>query len=162
MEAGQDVDCFMALLDTKIHEAKDMLIERFEYICTQDAGAAKFMYENNVMLGYKPEEGIRSALKHGTLALGQLGLAETLELLVGCNHTKPEGMTLAHRIEALFKQRVAEFKNKYKLNFGVYYTPAESLCHTAMKKFKDKYGEIEKVSDREYFTIPFSFKQRKR
>ena len=61
MEAGRDVDCFMALLDTKIHEAKDMLIERFEYICTQDAGAAKFMYENNVMLGYKPEEGIRSA-----------------------------------------------------------------------------------------------------
>lgn len=152
MEAGRDVDCFIALLDTKIHEAKDMLIERFEYICTQDAGAAKFMYENNVMLGYKPEEGIRSALKHGTLALGQLGLAETLELLVGCNHTKPEGMALAHRIEALFKQRVAEFKNKYKLNFGVYYTPAESLCHTAMKKFKDKYGEIEKVSDREYFT----------
>ena len=152
MEAGRDVDCFMALLDAKIHEAKDMLIERYEYICTQDAAAAKFMYENEVMLGYKPEEGIRSALKHGTLALGQLGLAETLELLVGCNHTKPEGMTLAHRIEALFKQRVAEFKNKYKLNFGVYYTPAESLCHTAMKKFKDKYGEIEKVSDREYFT----------
>ena len=152
MEAGRDVDCFMALLDTKIHEAKDMLIERFEYICTQDAGAAKFMYENNVMLGYKPEEGIRSALKHGTLALGQLGLAETLELLVGCNHTKPEGMELAHRIEALFKQRVAEFKNKYKLNFGVYYTPAENLCYTAMKKFKEKYGEIEKVSDRDYFT----------
>lgn len=152
MEAGRDVDCFMALLDTKIHEAKDMLIERFEYICAQDAGAAKFMYENDVILGYKPEEGIRSALKHGTIVIGQLGLAETLELLVGCNHTKPEGMALAHRIEALFKQRVAEFKQKYKLNFGVYYTPAESLCHTAMKKFKEKYGEIERVSDRDYFT----------
>ena len=152
MEAGRDVDCFMALLDAKIHEAKDMLIERYEYICAQDANAAKFMYENNVMLGYKPEEGIRSALKHGTLAIGQLGLAETLELLVGCNHTKPEGMKLAHRIEALFKQRAAEFKQKYKLNFGVYYTPAESLCKTAMVKFKEKYGEIERVSDREYFT----------
>lgn len=152
MEAGRDVDCFMALLDTKIHEAKDMLIERYEYICAQDASAAKFMYENNVMLGYKPEEGIRSALKHGTLAIGQLGLAEALELLVGCNHTKPEGMELAHRIEALFKQRAAEFKQKYKLNFGVYYTPAESLCKTAMVKFKEKYGEIERVSGREYFT----------
>lgn len=152
MEAGRDVDCFMALLDTKIHEAKDMLIERYNYICTQDSSAAKFMYENNVMLGYKPEEGIKSALKHGTLAIGQLGLAETLELLVGCNHTHPEGMELAHRIEALFKQRIAEFKQKYKLNFGVYYTPAENLCYTAMKKFKEKYGEIEKVSDREYFT----------
>lgn len=152
MEADRDVEKFMELLDTKIHEAKDMLIERFEYICSQDASAAKFMYENDVILGYKPEEGIRSALKHGTIVIGQLGLAETLELLVGCNHTHPEGMALAHRIEALFKQRVAEFKQKYKLNFGVYFTPAESLCHTAMKKFKDKYGEIERVSDREYFT----------
>ena len=152
MEAGRDVDCFMALLDTKIHEARDMLIERYEYICAQDPSAARFMYENNVMLGYKQEEGIRSALKHGTLAIGQLGLAETLELLVGCNHTHPAGMELAHRIEALFKQRIAEFKQKYKLNFGVYYTPAENLCYTAMKKFKEKYGEIEKVSDREYFT----------
>ena len=152
MEAGGDVDCFMALLDTKIHEAKDMLIERYEYICAQDATAAKFMYENDVILGYKPEEGIRSALKHGTIVIGQLGLAETLEILVGCNHTHPKGMELAHRIEALFKQRVAEFKQKYKLNFGVYYTPAENLCYTAMKKFKDKYGEIERVSDREYFT----------
>ena len=152
MKAGQDVDCFMALLDAKIYEAKDMLIERYDYICAQDPSAAKFMYENNVMLGYKPEEGIKSALKHGTLAIGQLGLAETLELLVGCNHTHPEGMALAHKIEGLFKQRVAEFKQKYKLNFGVYYTPAENLCYTAMKKFKEIYGEIEKVSDREYFT----------
>ena len=152
MEVDCDVECFMALLDAKLSEAKDMLIERYNYICTQDASAAKFMYENNVILGYKPEEGIRSALKHGTLAIGQLGLAETLELLVGCNHTHPEGMVLAHRIEALFKKRIAEFKEKYKLNFGVYYTPAENLCKTAMIKFKEKYGVIEKVSDREYFT----------
>lgn len=152
MEAGCDVECFMALLDTKLGEAKDMLIERYNYICTQDASAAKFMYENNVILGYKPEEGIRSALKHGTLVIGQLGLAETLELLVGCNHTHPKGMKLAHRIEALFKKRIAEFKEKYKLNFGVYYTPAENLCKTAMIKFKEKYGVIPKVSDRAYFT----------
>ena len=64
------VEVFMNLLDTKIHEAKDMLIERFEYICSQSPESAKFMYENGTMLGYKPEEGIRSALKHGTLALG--------------------------------------------------------------------------------------------
>ena len=64
------VETFMNLLDQKIHEAKDMLIERFEYICSQSPESAKFMYENGTMLGYKPEEGIRSALKHGTLALG--------------------------------------------------------------------------------------------
>lgn len=154
-EEGQDGDIipvFMAILNRKIHEAKDMLVERFEYICSQPASSAKFMYENNTMAGYVPEEGIRSALKHGTLALGQLGLAETLQILVDCNHTEKKGMDLAKRIEQLFKDRCAEFKEKYKLNFGVYYSPAESLCYTAMKKFKEKYGIIPNISDREYFT----------
>ena len=120
------VDEFLEILDKKIHEAKDQLIERFEYICSQPADSAKFMYENNVMAGYIPEEGIRSALKHGTLAVGQLGLAETLELLIKTNQTTEKGMTLAKQIEGLFKQRCDEFKQEYKLNFGVYYTPKKS------------------------------------
>lgn len=117
------VDEFMSLLDTKIHEAKDMLLERFDWICSQSPDSAKFMYENNVMAGYVPEEGIRSALKHGTIVIGQIGLAETLQILIGCDHTKPEGIELAKRIEQLFKDRCAEFKQRYQLNFGVYYTP---------------------------------------
>lgn len=146
------VSCFMNLLDKKIHEAKDMLIERFDYICQQSPESAKFMYENGVMAGYIPQEGIRSALKHGTLAIGQLGLAETLRLLVGCDHTEQKGMTLAKRIEQLFKDRCHQFKEQYMLNFGVYYSPAQNLCHTAMQRFKQKYGQIPNVSDREYFT----------
>ena len=148
----EPLEAFFDILDTKIHEAKDMLIERFEYICSQNPASARFMYENGLMAGYVPEEGIRSALKHGTLALGQLGLAETLQILIGCDHTTDKGMELAKRIEQLFKDRCAEFKEEYKLNFGVYYTPAENLCHTAMKKFKAKYGEIPNVSDKEFFT----------
>lgn len=143
---------FMDLLDEKIHEAKDMLIERFEWICSQSPDSAKFMYENGLMAGYVPEEGIRSALKHGTVVIGQLGLAETLQILIGCDHTEERGMELAKRIEQLFKDRCAEFKKEYSLNFGVYYTPAENLCHTAMKKFREKYGVIENVSDKEFFT----------
>lgn len=151
-DADDYVDAFMSLLDQKIHEAKDMLLERFEWICKQSPASAKFMYENHTMLGYHPEEGIRSALKHGTIVIGQLGLAEALQVLIGCDHTTEKGMALAKRIEQLFKDRCAEFKKEYKLNFGVYYTPAENLCYTAMKKFKAKYGEIPNVSDREYFT----------
>ena len=146
------IDAFMQLLDKKIHEAKDMLIERFEYICSQDPSSAKFMWENHTMSGYKPEEGIKSALVHGTLALGQIGLAETLQILIGKDHTTEEGMKLAKQIEQLFKDRCAEFKQKYKLNFGVYMTPAENLCYTAMKKFQKKYGVIPNVSDKEFFT----------
>lgn len=152
MEADKDVEKFMSLLDVKIHEAKDMLLERFEWICSQPMESAKFMYENGTMEGYVPEEGIRSALKHGTLALGQLGLAETLQILIGKDHTTEEGMELAKRIEGLFKQRCVEFKEEYKLNFGVYYTPAENLCYTAMQKFKNKYGVIPNVSDNDFFT----------
>ena len=143
---------FMELLDKKIYEAKDMLLERFEWICSQSPDSAKFMYENGVMAGYVPEEGIRSALKHGTIVIGQLGLAETLQILVGCDHTDPRGMEVAKRIEQLFKDRCAQFKEEYKLNFGVYYTPAENLCHTAMKKFREKYGIIPNVSENDYFT----------
>lgn len=146
------VEGFIGLLDTKLHEAKDMLIERFEWVCSQSPDAAKFMYENGTMAGYVPEEGIRSALKHGTLAVGMLGLAETLQILIGCDHTEERGMELAKRICQLYKDKCAEFKKDYSLNFGVYYTPAENLCYTAMKKFKDKYGEIPNVSDREFFT----------
>ena len=151
MEADRDVDKFMKLLDKKIGEAKDMLIERYNYVCSQSPKSAKFMYENGLMLGYDGKT-VESAMKHGTLALGQIGLAETLQILIGKDHTTPEGMELAKRIEQLFKDRCAEFKKQYKLNIGVYYTPAENLCYTAMKKFKAQYGEIENVSDRDYFT----------
>ena len=151
-DEGTIINGFMSLLDKKIHEAKDMLIERFNWICSQSPDSAKFMYENGLMEGYIPEEGIRSALKHGTIVIGQIGLAETLQILIGCDHTTEKGMELAKKIEQLFKDRCAEFKQEYKLNFGVYYTPAENLCFTAMKKFKDKYGVIPNVSDKKFFT----------
>ena len=146
------VDRFIGYLDTKIYEAKDMLLERFEWICSQSPDSAKFMYENGVMEGYIPEEGIVSALKHGTLGVGQIGLAETLQILIGCDHTADRGMELAKRIEKLFYDRCAEFKKEYKLNFGTYFSPAENLCYTSMQKFKDKYGVIPNVSDKDFFT----------
>lgn len=133
------IKCFMELLDRKIHEAKDMLIERFEWICSQPPESAKFMYENNVMAGYVPEEGIRSALKHGTLAVGQIGLAETLQILIGCDHTEEKGMKLAKQIEELFSRRCSEFKKEYKLNFGVYYTPECNIYHLWGHKMATSY-----------------------
>lgn len=145
------VETFITVLDKTIHEAKDMLIERYEWICSQSADSAKFMYENGIMAGYDGKS-IRSALQHGTLAVGQLGLAEALQILINCDHTTDRGMELAKRVEQLFKERCSDFKKEYSLNFGVYYTPAENLCYTALKKFREKYGTIENVSDKEFFT----------
>lgn len=146
------VETFMKLLDKKIHEAREMLLERFTLICSQNSKSAPFMWTNNTMVGYIPNEGPVSAMKHGTLGIGQIGLAETLQILIGCDHTEAKGLDLAKRIEKLFNDRCTEFKKNDKLNFGVYYTPAEGLSYTSMKKFKEQYGTIPKVSDHEFFT----------
>lgn len=148
---GQTIDEFLSVLDQKLHEAKDMLIERFDWICSQSPEAAKFMWENGTMAGYDGKT-TRSALRHGTLAIGLLGMAETLQVLIGDDQTSAEGMELAKRICQLYKYRCDEFKQEYKLNFGVYFTPAENLCYTAMRNFKKKYGAIPNVSDKEFFT----------
>ncbi len=152
-QASDDViiDAFLKTLDPYINDAKEMLLERFNHIASQPPSSAPFMYQNGCMEGFDGKTTL-SALKHGTLALGQLGLAECLQILLGCDHTDPRGMTAAKRIEQLFKDRCAEYKKQYRLNFGVYYTPAENLCYTAMQKFKDRWGVIPDVSDKEFFT----------
>jgi ribonucleoside-triphosphate reductase (formate) len=109
------------------------------------------MYENNVMMGFDGKT-IESAMKHGTLVIGQIGLAETLQILINTDQTTEKGMILAKRIEELFKKRCAEFKQDKHLNFGVYFTPAENMCYTAMKKFRKQYGIIPNVSDKDFFT----------
>ena len=119
---GQAVAKFMSMLDQKLHEAKDMLIERFEWICSQSPKSAKFMWENGTMAGYDGKD-IRSALKHGTLAVGLIGMAETLQILIGEDQTCDNGLELAKKICQLYKDRCDEFKHKYSLNFGVYFTP---------------------------------------
>lgn len=143
---------FMKQLDLKISQARQMLIERFTLICSQPEAAAKFMWNNNTMYGYDGET-VSSAMKHGTLAIGQIGLAETLRLLTdGKDQTTDDGMTLAKKIEGLFQQRCNEFKKNDRLNFGVYYTPAETLCKKSLQAFRERFGVIEGVSDQEFFT----------
>lgn len=125
------VDKFLKYLKKKIADARDMLIERYNHICSQSPASAKFMYENQTMAGYNPSEGIISALKHGTLAIGQIALAETLQILIGTNHRTEEGMELAKKIENTFNKLCKQFKEEYKLNFGVYYTPKRKLWEAA-------------------------------
>lgn len=149
------VEEFIDILDKAIDDCIDSLIERFNWICAQNPESARFMYDNVTFFGYEnndKKEGIRGALKHGTLAVGQIGMAETLQILVGCDHTEEKGMKVAKRIEELYDKKCNDAKVKYKYSISTYFTPAESLCGTAMKKFKAKYGIIPNVSDHDYFT----------
>lgn len=122
MESDCDVDKFFELLNTKIDEGIEMLVERYKWMCSQSSKSASFMYENGTIYGYDGKN-IESALQHGTLALGQLGLAEALQLLIGCDHTTEKGMELAKHIEKLFYDKCKAYKEKHKLNIGVYYSP---------------------------------------
>lgn len=146
------VNYFLKQLEMKIYQAVQMLVERFTLICSQPEAAAKFMWNNNTMYGYDGES-VSSAIKHGTLAVGQIGLAETLRLLVGVDQTDSEvGMPTAKKIEQLFKDKCSEYKHSTHLNFGVYYTPAETLCKKSLQAFRERFGVIPGVSDQEFFT----------
>lgn len=143
------INFFMKNLEKAIKDCKDELLERFDWICSQSPSSADFMYINKTFYYYEDdleEEGIRGVLKHGTLAIGQIGLAECLQILLGCDQCDPQGMELAKKIEALFRDKCKEYKEETSLNFGVYFTPAESLCRTSFEKFVKKYGLIENVT----------------
>lgn len=117
------VNQFMNKLSETIDKAKDGLIIRYNLITSQNPKSATFMWENGTMVGYKDDIGPESAIKHGTLAIGKIGIAETLQILIGTNQLSDEGMELAKRIDNLYKTKCNEFKHKYNLNFGVYNTP---------------------------------------
>lgn len=133
------VDYFMDLLESAIEDCRDELIERFNWICAQSPASAKFMYENNTFYSYGDDlevEGLRGAIKHGTLAIGQIGLAETLQILIGCDHTTEKGMRLAKEIEQLFKDKCKEYKEEWR----VAHIHRSSVVEQMIKLFKEKTG----------------------
>lgn len=147
---GDVVEVFMGILDKAIEDCRDELLERFDWICSQSSASADFMYKNKTFFYHETDDfnknGLYDVLKHGTFAIGQIGISECLQILIGCDQTEKKGMELAKRIEQLYNTRCKEYKEKYNVNFGVYYTPAESLCLTSFNKFVKKYGLIENVT----------------
>ena len=146
------IDLFMKNLDDAITDCRDELIERFNYICSQNPKSASFMYDNETFYGYKKDEGIYSALKHGTLAIGQIGLAETLQILIGTDQCTDKGMELAKKIESLFKQRCAEFKKEWHCpkftNEEIYDKIIENLTKENVEFSKEEIFEFCKKQNR--------------
>ena len=147
------VDYFMDILEKAIGDCKDELIERFNWICAQNPASAKFMYENNTFFSYGDgfkNEGIRGALKHGTLAIGQLGMAECLQILIGCDHCDPKGMEVAKRIESLFKAKCAEYKEEWR-SAPIYESEVyEKMILKAEEKLGRELKDSEKKEIKEY------------
>ena len=154
-----DIDEFFEKLDKMIDLCIDQLLERFEIQCKRRVMNYPFLMGQGVWIDsekLKSTDEVREVLKHGTLTVGFIGLAETLKSLIGYHHGENEkAQVLGLQIIAHMRKRVDEAAQKYKLNFSLIATPAEGLSGRFVKLDRAIYGKIEGVTDREYYTNSF-------
>ena len=147
---------FMILLDEYIDLVTDQLLTRLKYQKSRLKSSFKVLYEGGVWNGsenYMEEEIVGDVLNTGTLSLGFIGLAESLVLLKGKHHGEDEGsQRLGLDIIKHMRIRMDEESIKKQLNFSLLATPAESYSGTSVRKFVEKYGVIDRVSDKDFFT----------
>ena len=159
IEAHGDVEKFFEMLDEKIDLVIDQLKSRFQIQANKRAYNYPFLMRQNVWLDsekLKSTDKVEEVLKHGTLTLGFIGLAECLKALIGKHHGESEeARTLGMKIVTHMRERMDEQSQKDKLNFTLIATPAEGLSGRFVKMDKKKYGIIEGVTDREYYTNSF-------
>lgn len=154
-----DLQSFFEELDEKLEIIKDQLLERFELQCNKRSNNFPFLIQQGVWIdGEKvgPNDKLRKVLKHGTLTIGFIGLAECLKALTGKHHAESEEANkLGIEIIKHIRQKADEYAEKYKLNFSVIGTPAEGLSGRFTEIDRAVYGKIEGITDKEYYTNSF-------
>lgn len=149
-----DIEGFWNAFEETLKLTEKGLLERFEIMVKQSPKSAPYMYENNTIQDAREcKENVFNALKHNTLAIGYLGVAEMCQALFGKNHAQDEEV---HKFALSVVQRINEFaaeaSERNNLNFSCYATPAEGLCRTALDSLRAQYGIIENVTSHDYIT----------
>ncbi|OJU12837.1 MAG: anaerobic ribonucleoside-triphosphate reductase, partial [Clostridiales bacterium 43-6] len=151
-----DIDLFYEELDRKINLVIAQLMERFEIQARKKVKNFPFLMGQGIWLDsekLKPNDEIREVLKHGTLTMGFIGLAETLKSLIGFHHGETvEAQNLGLEIVGYMRKRMDKEAEKTGLNFSLIATPAEGLSGRFVKMDKKQYGIIPGVTDRDYYT----------
>ena len=154
-----DMKGFYEELGNLMDLVKDQLLERFEIQCNKRIYNFPFLLEQGVWLDsekLKPEDRLRKVLKHGTLSIGFIGLAECLKALIGEHHGESDkAQKLGLEIIGFMRKKCDEYSQEYKLNFTCLATPAEGLSGRFVNIDKAIYGKIKGVTDREYYTNSF-------
>ncbi len=154
-----DLDGFFEELEEMMDMVKDQLLERFEIQCNKRIYNFPFLLEQGVWLDsekLKPTDRLRKVLKHGTLSIGFIGLAECLKALIGKHHGESEeAQELGLKIISFMRKKCDEYSTKYNLNFTCLATPAEGLSGRFINIDKAIYGKIKGVTDRAYYTNSF-------
>ena len=154
-----DLDGFFKELEEKMDLVKDQLLERFEIQCSKRVYNFPFLLGQGIWIGsenLKPNDRLRKVLKHGTLTVGFIGLAECLKALIGKHHGESdEAQELGLKIIGFMRKKTDEYSKEYNLNFSLIATPAEGLSGRFTNIDKAIYGKIKGVTDREYYTNSF-------
>ena len=154
-----DIDGFFNELDEKMDLVKDQLLERFKIQCSKKVYNFPFLMGQHIWLDsdkLKWNDTIESVIRHGTLTVGFIGLAECLKALIGKHHGESdEAQELGVKIIGHMRDKTDEYTKKYNLNFSLIATPAEGLSGRFVKIDKEKYGIIPGVTDRDYYTNSF-------
>ena len=154
-----DIKGFFKELEETIEMVKDQLLERFEIQCNKRSYNFPFLLQQGVWIDsdkLKPTDRLRKVLKHGTLSIGFIGLAETLKALTGKHHGEdPEAQKLGIKIVKFIREKCDEYSKEYNLNFTCLATPAEGLSGRFVNIDRAIYGKIKGVTDREYYTNSF-------
>ena len=154
-----DINLFFEDLDRKIDLVINQLLERFEIQARKKVRNYPFLMGQGVWIDSDklgPDDEVREVLKHGTLTVGFIGLAETLVALTGKHHGESkESQNLGLEIVGYMRRRVDEASKKYGLNFSLIATPAEGLSGRFVRIDRGLYGELPGITDREYYTNSF-------
>ena len=156
---SSSIEEFYSRLDSMIDLCIDQLMDRFEIQCRKKVRNFPFLMGDGVWLDADklgPDEEIREALKHGTLTVGFIGLAECLKALIGEHHGESAAaQKLGLEIVSYMRKRMDNATAKYKLNFSLIATPAEGLSGRFIDIDRKRFGAIAGVTDREYYTNSF-------
>ena len=159
IEAKGNIEHFYKMLDEKIDPVIRQLLHRFKIQCTKRVRNYPFLMGQGIWLDSDEldlEDSVAEVLKHGTLSIGFIGLAETLKALTGKHHGESEAsQKLGLEIIGHMRARMDEESKRRGLNFTLLATPAEGLSGRFVKIDQKIYGKIEGVTDREYYTNSF-------
>lgn len=159
IKANKNIDWFFEELDRKIDLCIDQLNERFEIQAKKHVRNFPFLMGEGVWLDSEklgPDDEVREVLKHGTLTVGFIGLAETLVALTGKHHGESEkSQNLGLEIVRHMRERMDQEAQKTHMNYSLIATPAEGLSGRFIRIDKEKFGIIPGVTDREYYTNSF-------
>ena len=159
IESDHNVGLFFDKLDELMDLAIAQLKHRFKIQCSKRVRNFPFLMGQNIWIDsdkLAPDDTIGEVLKHGTLSVGFIGLAETLKALIGYHHGESEeARELGLEIVTAMRKRLDEEADRTGLNFSLLATPAEGLSGRFVRMDAKKYGIIEGVTDRDYYTNSF-------